>query len=116
MDAPRILTFEEFWPFYISQHRKAGTRATHFLGTTIGLLLLGRAIATGNLAFVLWGLVAAYGLAWIGHFFIEKNRPATFQYPLWSFLGDLRMYGLMWRGKMAAEVERLGGAPANAVS
>jgi 2-hydroxy-palmitic acid dioxygenase Mpo1-like protein len=60
-------------------------------------------------------LVLSYGLAWIGHFFIEKNRPATFRYPIWSFLGDLRMYSLMWRGKMAAEVQRLGMAASSGV-
>ncbi len=108
----RIATFEEFWPFYVSQHRREGTRVLHFAGTTLGLLCLIRAIAAQQPGFVLSGPVLSYGLAWIGHFFIEKNRPATFQYPLWSFLGDLKMYGLMWRGKMAAEVERLASSPA----
>ena len=107
-DAARIPTFEEFWPFYVGQHRKPGTRFLHFVGTSIGLVLLAAAAATGRPFLVLWGLVAAYGFAWIGHYFIEKNRPATFQYPLWSFLGDLKMYGLMWRGRMGAELERLG--------
>jgi len=108
MRDPAIRTFEDFWPFYVSQHRHHGTRVTHFVGTTIGLACLARAVAAGSPIFVLWGLLFAYGLAWIGHFFIEKNRPATFTYPLWSFLGDLKMYGLMWRGKMTAEAERLG--------
>jgi len=108
-EAPRIPSFKEFWPFYVSQHRRHGNRVLHFAGTTIGLLFLARAVASGGRpVFVLWGLVAAYGLAWIGHFFIEKNRPATFQYPFWSFLGDMKMYGLMWRGRMTAEAERLG--------
>ncbi len=107
---PRIASFKEFWPFYVSQHRRHGTRVLHFAGTTIGLLFLARAVASGRPVFILWGLVAAYGLAWMGHFFIEKNRPATFQYPIWSFLGDLKMYGLMWRGRMTAEAVRLGYA------
>lgn len=107
-DLRRIQTFEEFWPFYVSQHRKHGTRVMHFAGTTLGFLFLADAVATGRPIFVLWGLVAAYGLAWAGHLFIEKNRPATFQYPFFSFLGDMKMYGLMWRGKMTAEVVRLG--------
>ena len=107
----RIATFEEFWPFYVSQHRKEGTRVLHFAGTTLGLLCSIRAIAAQQPWFLLWGLVAAYGLAWIGHFFIEKNRPATFRYPLWSFLGDFKMYALMWRGKMSAEVRRLAPSP-----
>ncbi len=108
MRDPAIRSFEDFWPFYVSQHRRHGTRVTHFLGTTIGLLCLARAVVAVEALFVLWGLVAAYGLAWAGHYFIEKNRPATFTYPFWSFVGDLKMYGLMWRGKMTAEVERLG--------
>jgi hypothetical protein len=111
----RIRTFEEFWPFYVSQHRRAGTRLTHFAGTTLGLLFFADAAVTALPLLLLYGLLAAYGLAWAGHFFIEKNRPATFQYPFWSFVGDLKMYGLMWRGRMTAEVERLGcGEPAGA--
>lgn len=108
-------SFEEFWPFYVSQHRRHGTRVLHFAGTTLGLLFLARAVASARPVFLLWGLVAAYGLAWIGHFFIEKNCPATFQYPVWSFLGDMRMYGFMWRGRMTAEALRLGyGEPVEA--
>jgi hypothetical protein len=101
-------SFEEFWPFYVSQHRRRGTRALHFAGTTLGFLFLAPALVTGRPLFVVWGLICAYGLAWTGHFFIEKNRPATFQYPLWSYLGDMKMYALMWRGGMTAEAERLG--------
>jgi hypothetical protein len=111
--AHRIRSFEEFWPFYVSQHRRHGTRVLHFAGTTLGFLFLARAVASARAVFLLWGLVVAYGLAWAGHFFIEKNRPATFQYPFWSFVGDMKMYGLMWRGRMTAEAERLGcGTPA----
>jgi len=108
--AATIATFAEFWPFYVSQHRRPATRALHFGGTTIGLLCLGRAIAFQQPFFALWGLAGSYGLAWIGHFFIERNRPATFQYPLWSLLGDFKMYALMWTGRMDAEVRRLGAA------
>ncbi len=106
-------TFEQFWPFYVSQHRRAGTRALHFAGTTLGLFCLARAIGSREPFFLLWGLVGSYGLAWIGHFFIERNRPATFQYPLWSFLGDFRMYALMWMGRMDAEARRLDRAAGN---
>jgi hypothetical protein len=109
----RIGTFAEFWPFYVSQHRRHGTRVMHFAGTTLGLLWFAAAAVgpPGNGLFLLYGLVNAYGFAWIGHYFIEKNRPATFTYPLWSLLGDFKMYGLMWRGKMKAEAERLGLVP-----
>ena len=112
MRDPSMRTFEDFWPFYVSQHRRHGTRVMHFLGTTLGLAFLLRAVSTGNPVFVLSGLAAAYGFAWASHYFIEKNRPATFTYPLWSFVGDFKMYGLMLQGKMTAEVERLGYGPA----
>ena len=105
---PSFSTFEEFWPFYVGQHSKAGTRVFHFVGTTLGLVSLVSAVASGRLILLVRGLVLSYGLAWIGHFAIEKNRPATFQYRWWSFLGDMRMYGLMWRGRMSAEIQRLG--------
>ena len=112
----RIATLEEFWPFYVGQHRRRGTRIFHFVGTTVGLLFLVRAVATERPLLLLCGVVSAYGLAWMGHFLIEKNNPATFQYPLWSLRSDLKMYRLMWRGKMTAEAERLGlAAPAGTV-
>jgi hypothetical protein len=106
----RIADFETFWPFYVSQHSRAGTRALHFTGTTIGLVLLAAALVTRRPVLLLWSLVSGYAFAWIGHFFIEKNRPATFQYPLWSFRGDMRMYGLMWRGRIADQVEKIRGS------
>jgi len=102
-----LATFEEFWPFYVGQHSKEGTRALHFAGTTAGLAWLLAAAAFRRPHFLVHALVSAYGLAWVGHFFIEKNRPATFTYPLWSLEGDFRMYALMWQGKMSAEIERL---------
>ncbi|HEV7498638.1 MAG TPA: DUF962 domain-containing protein [Vicinamibacteria bacterium] len=101
----RLTSFEEFWPFYVAQHSRASTRAWHFAGTTLVL-------ATLAVAFVVsprWALAApfvGYGPAWIGHFFFEKNRPATFTYPWWSLRGDFRMYRLMLTGRMAPEVAR----------
>jgi hypothetical protein len=101
----RLTTFEEFWPFYVSQHSRASTRALHFAGTTmvLGSLAAGVLVAP---PYALLAFVLGYGPAWIGHFFFEKNRPATFTYPLWSLRGDLRMYGLMLTGRMAPEVDR----------
>jgi hypothetical protein len=106
VETTRIEDFEGFWPFYVSQHARPGTRALHFVGTTLALLLVAAALATVRPYLFLWALLSGYLFAWIGHFFVEKNRPATFQYPLWSLRGDFRMYGLMWRGRMSAEVER----------
>ena len=101
----RLTSFEEFWPFYVSQHSRASTRAFHFAGTT---MVLG-SLAAGALVGPLYALAApfvGYGPAWIGHFFFEKNRPATFTHPLWSLRGDFRMYRLMWTGRMAPELDR----------
>ena len=101
----RLTSFEEFWPFYVSQHSRASTRALHFAGTTMAL----GSLAAGALV-APWVALAAfplgYGPAWIGHFFFEKNRPATFTYPLWSLRGDFRMYRLMLTGRMAPELDR----------
>ena len=103
----RYSTLDEFWPFYVSQHLNPVNRDLHFAGTTLGLLALAAALAAGRPAWLAAALVAGYGPAWIGHFFFEKNRPATFEHPLLSFRADLRMYALMWRGGMGAEIARL---------
>ena len=103
-----MTTYEDFWPYYVSQHRHPVNRRLHFAGTTCALACLVAAAATP------WFLAAApfagYGFAWAGHFFFEKNSPATFGYPLWSLRADFRMYRLMWLGRMGAEVERARGA------
>ena len=104
--ADRIESFEEFWPFYVSEHSKPITRWFHFAGTTMALGCVGAAVLTGNPLLLPAALVAGYGPAWISHFFLEKNKPASFKYPLWSFKADFVMYAKMWTGKMAAEVER----------
>jgi hypothetical protein len=101
----QLRSFGEFWPYYVSQHRHPTNRALHFLGTSLALAALAAALRLGPLWLVALPL-AGYGPAWVGHFFFERNKPATFQYPLWSLLADFRMYGLTWAGRMAAEVER----------
>jgi hypothetical protein len=100
-------TLDEFWPFYVSQHLNPANRRLHFAGTTLGLWFLALAVLRRSPAALAAALVAGYGLAWVGHFFFEKNRPATFAYPLLSLRADFRMYATMWRGGMSAEVERL---------
>ncbi|HET7746942.1 MAG TPA: DUF962 domain-containing protein [Vicinamibacteria bacterium] len=100
-----LKTYEEFWPYYVAQHRKRSTRWLHFAGTTA---VIGCA-AAGALVSPLWLAAmpfAGYGFAWLGHFGFEKNRPATFTYPLWSLRGDFRMYRLMLLGRMAPEIEK----------
>jgi hypothetical protein len=101
----RLSSYEDFWPFYVSQHLHPANRALHFVGTTLVIA----AVAASVLRSPLWLLAApfaGYGFAWVGHFFVEKNRPATFTYPLWSLRGDFRMYRLMWLGRMRPEIAR----------
>lgn len=97
-------SFEEFWPYYVSQHSNEMCRWFHFAGTAVGLACV---VAS---PFVPPALLAApvvgYGMSWIGHFVFERNKPATFDYPLWSLRGDFRMFRLMLTGRMAPEVER----------
>jgi hypothetical protein len=95
-----IGSFAEFWPFYLRQHRNPLTRAFHFVGTNAALVLALAAIWRRDVRLLLDGLVVAYGLAWISHYFIEKNRPATFRYPLWSFAADWKMWALIWTGRL----------------
>lgn len=98
-------SFGEFWPHYLRAHRNARCRALHYLGTTISLICLGVLLATGELRWLLVGTLCGYGCAWIGHFFVEGNRPAAFTNPLWSFLGDWRMYGLWLTGRLGPHLE-----------
>ena len=109
---PVYRTFSDFWPFYLREHSRPVTRALHFAGTTLGLGLLVAGIVVGRGRLLLAALVVAYGLAWIGHFFVEKNRPATFRHPWWSLAGDFKMYGLMWRGRLSDELARIERAQA----
>lgn len=103
----RFESFSEFWPFYLGEHSKKATRTFHFAGTTLLFAFLTRAILTHSLADLLYAVMSAYGLAWVSHFLIEKNRPATFRYPLYSLMGDFKMYGLLLIGRMNHELERL---------
>ncbi len=103
----RFNSFEEFWPHYVTEHSKPTTRLLHLLGTTVGLACVAYFVATGRWWLFPLGLVPGYGAAWVGHFFIEHNKPATFQYPLWSFMGDYKMIAKMLSGRMNAEVQRV---------
>jgi hypothetical protein len=103
----RIQSFELFWPFYLSQHLNRTCRGLHFIGTAAAL---GVAVWAGvrDPRWLPAALIAGYGPAWIGHFFFERNRPATFKYPLWSLICDFKMWTLMATGRLPGEMKRLG--------
>ena len=101
----RFQTFAEFWPFYVREHSMTACRALHFIGSTLVLVVIAAAVFYSP-----WLLLAApvvgYGFAWIGHFAIEKNQPASFKYPLWSFVADWKMWAMTLVGRMGAEVRK----------
>ena len=97
--------YEEFWPFYLSQHSKRATRIWHFIGTSFVFIFLVTALVTVNAWWILAAPIVAYSFAWISHFFIEGNKPATFGHPFWSLRADFRMYWLMLLGKLEKELE-----------
>jgi hypothetical protein len=105
-DETRIEKYAEFWDFYVREHSRPLTRILHFAGTSLGILLLVWFIARGIWFYFPLCLVTGYAFAWISHFFVEHNRPATFRYPLWSFVSDYKMMWLMLTGRMRAEIER----------
>jgi hypothetical protein len=102
----RIASFSEFWPFYVREHSRQITRALHFIGSTLVLAIVAAAVVTGRPWLLLATPVAGYGFAWVGHFVFEKNKPASFKYPVYSFFADWVMYGKILSGTMRAEVER----------
>src|SRR4051812_37022858 len=103
----QFLTFEEFWPFYVSEHAKKSTRTLHFIGTTAAMACIGAAVLTRKKWLLAVAPLVGYGPAWVSHFFIEGNKPASFNHPWWSFRADLVMWTKIVTGKMDAEVERV---------
>lgn len=100
------MKFAEFWPYYLREHRKPATRWCHFCGTTASLAMLGGAIGFGDGRLVGAALLCGYGPAWFSHFFIEKNRPATFKYPWQSLVADFKMWEMMLSGRLDADLKR----------
>lgn len=91
----RYQSFSEFWPFYVAEHSRPATRWLHLIGTTAGIATVVYFIASGRWWLFPLGLIPGYGCAWLAHFLIERNKPATFEYPLWSFVADYKMIALM---------------------
>jgi hypothetical protein len=96
--------FQAFWPHYLMAHRDSRCRRLHFIGSTGAVAGLIAAIVLLNPLWILAGLIFAYAMAWTGHFALERNRPATFGNPLWSFIGDIRMYLLWLSGRLGPEI------------
>lgn len=96
----RFQTFREFYPFYLSEHSNRTSRRLHFIGSCGVLALLALALVQGRPWLLLAALVCGYGFAWVGHFFFEKNRPATFKHPFYSFAGDWVMFKDILTGKI----------------
>ncbi|PJK00597.1 hypothetical protein CO641_01045 [Lysobacteraceae bacterium NML91-0213] len=97
---PRFASFREFYPFYLGEHAHPVSRRLHFIGSCGVLVLLAVAAWQRNGWWLLAALVCGYGFAWVGHFFFEKNRPATFRHPLYSFLGDWVMFKDILTGRI----------------
>lgn len=103
-----ILTYAEFWPYYLREHSRPTTRSIHFIGTGTAVCCAIAGLVTGAFWTLPLALVAGYGPAWFAHYFVEKNRPATFTYPLWSLVSDFRMAALWIAGRLDPELERAG--------
>ena len=100
MASRQYRSFRDFYPFYLTEHSRSGTRRLHFAGTLLVLLTLGYSLATRRWSFLALLPVFGYGFAWVAHFAVERNRPATFQYPFYSLVGDFRMFADMARGRV----------------
>lgn len=96
-------SFKAFYPYYLKEHADKKNRILHFIGTLLLILLLMLGIVTGKWWFFALMPVTGYGFAWAGHYFIEKNRPATFTYPLYSLVGDFVMFWDILRGKISTK-------------
>jgi hypothetical protein len=100
MNDKAFRSFEDFYPFYLGEHANRTCRRLHFTGTSIAVVLLGAAVVTQRWWLIAVAFLQGYAFAWIGHFFFEHNKPATFKYPWFSLLGDWRLWWDMLSGKV----------------
>lgn len=99
-DVRSARNFAEFYPLYLSEHRNRTSRRLHFIGLTLFIVCMLMLLATGKPQYLLYGVLCGYGFAWLGHFGFEKNKPASFKRPLYSFMGDWAMYRDIWLGRI----------------
>lgn len=100
MSSTAFASFREFYPYYLAEHSDRTCRRLHFVGSTVGIVFLVTALLTLNAWWLLGALASGYAFAWVGHFFFEHNKPATFKYPFYSFAGDWVMYKDILTGRI----------------
>ncbi|GAM21416.1 hypothetical protein SAMD00019534_045910 [Acytostelium subglobosum LB1] len=93
-------SFEQFYPFYLKEHSNRTNKRLHFVGTSLAVLALILITLTGNYRYLYVPFLIGYGFAWVGHFFFQKNKPATFKYPLFSLRGDFKLWSQILSGKI----------------
>ncbi|ELW80792.1 MULTISPECIES: DUF962 domain-containing protein [Acinetobacter] len=101
-----IKNYSEFYRFYLTEHRNIMSRRLHAAGSSIGIYFFTQAIRQRKVKYVLYGLVSGYACAWVGHFVFEKNKPASFKQPLYSFISDWRMLSDILRGNLSLKDRR----------
>ena len=95
----RFKSFQEFYPYYLEEHKLPPTKLFHFFGSLGSIVFVILAILTKTTWILLLAALSGYGAAWLSHFFIEKNKPATFTYPFFSLISDYIMFFEILRGK-----------------
>ncbi|MEJ5035012.1 DUF962 domain-containing protein [Acinetobacter sp. MYb177] len=106
-----IKDYHQFYRFYLTEHRNIMSRRLHVVGSSIGLYFFSKAILKRKPSYFIYGLVSGYACAWVGHFVFEKNKPASFKQPLYSFISDWRMFSDVLRGNLSLQDRALDKIP-----
>jgi hypothetical protein len=97
----KFTSFAEFYPYYLAEHANPTCRLMHFIGSSLVLVLIAYTLVTGAFILLWFVPIIGYGFAWLGHFFYEHNKPATFKYPFYSLMGDWVMFKDILIGKVS---------------